>query len=154
MTARQKTWASSQCFGSVIIESGSGSSILGWLPIWIWIRTQSGSTVLMTTNWKKMIPIKWYFFIKKCKLLTPSPQLRTSKLQEKPSALKREHPALRNMKFLTFLYFWISFLPSWPDWIRIQSEYGSETLPLPYISSQQLLPTHAIYLYKSSLPGI
>jgi hypothetical protein len=27
---------------------------------------------------------------------------RTSKLQEKPSALKREHPALQNMKFLDF----------------------------------------------------
>ncbi len=26
----------------------------------------------------------------------------TSKLQEKPSALKREHPAVQNMKFLAF----------------------------------------------------
>jgi hypothetical protein len=32
---------------------------------------------------------------------------RTSKLHEKPSALKREHPALQNMKFLFFL--WVIF---------------------------------------------
>jgi hypothetical protein len=32
----------------------------------------------------------------------------TSKLQEKPSALKREHPALQNMKFLNFfLLLWV-----------------------------------------------
>ncbi len=55
----------------------------------------------------------------------------------KSSALKREHQALRNMKFLHFFYFCGSFLPSWiriwihwPDWIRIQSGSGSgsETL--------------------------
>jgi hypothetical protein len=32
------------------------------------------------------------------------------KLQEKPSALKREHPALQNMKFLYFFpYLWVIF---------------------------------------------
>jgi hypothetical protein len=39
------------------------------------------------------------------------------KLQEKPSALKKEHPALQNMKILYFFYFCGSFLPSW---IRIR----------------------------------
>jgi hypothetical protein len=34
------------------------------------------------------------------------PPLRTSKLQKKPSALKGEHPALQNKKFLNFSYFW------------------------------------------------
>jgi hypothetical protein len=29
----------------------------------------------------------------------------TPKLQEKPSALNREHPALKNMKFLLFFQF-------------------------------------------------
>jgi hypothetical protein len=44
------------------------------------------------------------FLIKNCTLLM-------SKLQEKPSSLKREHPALQKMKFnLTFL----------PSWIRIR----------------------------------
>jgi hypothetical protein len=38
--------------------------------------------------------------IKNCYLLIPRPPYRTSKLQEKPSALKRENPALQNMKFL------------------------------------------------------
>jgi hypothetical protein len=31
---------------------------------------------------------------------------RPSKLQEKSSALKKEHPALQNMKFLYFFLFW------------------------------------------------
>ncbi len=45
-------------------------------------------------------------------------QERTYKLQKKPSALKKEHQALQNMKFLNFLkYFCGSFLPSW---IRIR----------------------------------
>jgi hypothetical protein len=43
----------------------------------------------------------------------------TPKLQEKPSALKGEHPALQNMKILYFFYFCESFLPSWFR-IRIQ----------------------------------
>jgi hypothetical protein len=38
---------------------------------------------------------------------------------EKPSALKREHPALQNMKIFTFFYICGSFLPSWIR-IRIQ----------------------------------
>jgi hypothetical protein len=35
-------------------------------------------------------------------------------LQEKPSALKREHPVLKSIKILDFFfYFCVSFLPSW-----------------------------------------
>ncbi len=41
------------------------------------------------------------------------------KLHEKPSALKTEHPALQNMKFLYFFYFCGLFLPFWIP-IRIQ----------------------------------
>jgi len=56
-----------------------------------------------------------------------------SKLQKKPSALKRGHPTLQNMNFQKFFYFCGSFSPSWiqinwPDWIRIQSGSGSATL--------------------------
>jgi hypothetical protein len=41
-----------------------------------------------------------------------------SKLQKKPSALKRGHPTLKNMNFYKFFfYFCGSFLPSW---IRIR----------------------------------
>ncbi len=44
-----------------------------------------------------------------------------NKLQEKPSALKRGHPAIQNMKFLYLsFYFCGSFLPSWIR-IRISS---------------------------------
>ncbi len=38
--------------GSAFISSGSGSSILGWIPIQI--RIQSGSRAFMTKNWKKL----------------------------------------------------------------------------------------------------
>jgi hypothetical protein len=42
------------------------------------------------------------------------------KLQEKPSALKRAHPALKNMKFLNFfeiskLFLWVTFVLLDPD---------------------------------------
>ena len=85
-----------------------------------------------TQKLKKIYSWKSYiFFINNCNLPIPSPPWRTSKLQKKPSALKREHPALQNRKFLNFFYFCGSFLLSWiririririhwPDWIRIQ----------------------------------
>ncbi len=84
--------------------------------------------------------------IKNCNLLIPRPPSRTSKLQEKPSDLKREHPAPQNMKFLTFFYFCGSFLPFWvririhitnPDlmtWLNpdpIQLSYGSGAILTP-----------------------
>jgi hypothetical protein len=47
-----------------------------------------------------------FFLIKNCNLLMSKPQ-------EKPSALKREHPAVQRMKFSTFFYVCGSFLPSW-----------------------------------------
>jgi hypothetical protein len=38
------------------------------------------------------------------------------KLQEKPSVLKREHPALNNMKILDFfLFLWVTFALLDPD---------------------------------------
>ncbi len=52
------------------------------------------------------------------------PTLRTSKLQEKPSDLKREYPALRKMKFLYFLKFflflWVIFVLLDPIWNQIR----------------------------------
>ncbi len=92
--------------------------ILGWIPI----RIQSGSRVFMTKYWKKFTAEK--FLIKNYNLPIPRPPYRTSKLQKKPSALKRKHPALQNMKFLNFFYFCGSFLPSWihdPLRIRIRN---------------------------------
>ncbi len=51
--------------------------------------------------------------IKNQNLLISRPPDRTSKLQKKPSALKREHAALQNMKFLNFFYFYGSFSSCW-----------------------------------------
>jgi hypothetical protein len=49
-----------------------------------------------------------------------------SKLQEKPSALKREHPALQKMKFINFvLCLWVTFALLVPD---PDSESGSTDL--------------------------
>jgi hypothetical protein len=44
-----------------------------------------------------------FFVLKNCNLLIPRPPLRT--LQEKPSALKREYPALQSMKIPYFFLF-------------------------------------------------
>ncbi len=83
----------------------------------------------MTKNWTDL-PLKiffFYFLIKNCNLLIPRPPqdvIVQARLQEKPSALKIEHPALQNMRSLNFFFYLCgTFLPSW---IRIQ--YGSETL--------------------------
>jgi hypothetical protein len=78
------------------------------------------------------------------------------KLKEKPSALKKEHPALPNMKILYFFYFCGSFLPSWIR-IRIRNlnadpdpatqinadpcGSGSETLP----NSQQRTQIYLLF---------
>jgi hypothetical protein len=54
----------------------------------------------------------------------------------KPSALKREHPALQNMKFKFFLFLWVIFAlldPGDPD-----SKSGSESTDLIKITFQEL----------------
>ncbi len=57
-----------------------------------------------------------------------------SKLQDKPSALKREHPTLQNMKFLNvFCYFCRSFLPSW---IRIRKFFERALLKMFFSTTQ------------------
>jgi hypothetical protein len=44
------------------------------------------------------------------------PPERTSKIQKKPSALKREHPAFQSIKFLNFfLLLWVIFVFLDPD---------------------------------------
>ncbi len=69
----------------------------------------------MTKHWKK-ITADNFFLIKNYNLLFSRPP-KPSKLRKKPSALKREHPALQNMKFRNFVYFCGPFLLSW---IRIR----------------------------------
>jgi hypothetical protein len=79
-----------------------------------------------------------------------------SKLQEEPSVLKREHPALLNMKFLNvFLFCWVIFafpdpiLNSDPDpltclnsdTIRIRNTGGDKlTIMYPYLRHTGTLP--------------
>jgi hypothetical protein len=67
---------------------------------------------------KKIFSIKEikFFWIINYNLPIPRPPERTSKLQKKPSALKRKHLALQNMKFLIFfLFLWVIFSLLDPD---------------------------------------
>ncbi len=69
--------------------------------------------MLMTKNWENLQWKKLYFFDKKLQYYLSLGLLFTPKPQKKPSSLKREHPALRNIKCFTFYYFCRWFLPSW-----------------------------------------
>ncbi len=69
------------------------------------IRIGSGSGI----SWQKIVKFKiWKFNI-----FFSRPPWRTSKLQEKLLAIKREHPALQNIQIFLFGFFL-------PFWIRIQ----------------------------------
>ncbi len=83
-------------------QYGSGSSILG----------QCGSMVWMSKNCKNFIEEK------NANLVIPRPPRGPSKQQRKPSALKREHPALKKCKFLIFFYFCV--LSSVPVLFKLQ----------------------------------
>jgi hypothetical protein len=131
---------------SISSESGSGSVSNPDPGVW-WPQTE-----------EKKIQLKiflTFFLIKNCNLLMP-------KLQEKPSALKREHLALQKWNLWTFSYVCGSFLPSWiririanpdpwtqlnPDPIRIQSGSGSTTLgPDPDVSKNVADQEHCFIL--------
>ncbi len=91
-------------FRTGLIDSGSGSNILGWIPI-------PGSRVFMTENLDKFTAGKfllYIFWIKNCNLLIPRPPYRTSKLQEAFSPQKRTL-ALQNMKFLNFIFIFVGY---------------------------------------------
>jgi hypothetical protein len=66
------------------------------------------------------------------------------KLQEKPSALEREHPALQNMTFLNI------FLFSYVIFALLDSDSDSESDLIEYGSGSSLttLKTNQILLYK------
>jgi hypothetical protein len=65
--------------------------------------------------------------IKNCYLFIPRPPGRTSKVQKKPPALRREHPALQNYKFLHFyLFLWFIFALQDPNPSN-QNQYGSSS---------------------------
>ncbi len=79
---------------------------------------------------KQQFFFSWY---QKLQFIIPRPLYRTSKLQEKPSVLKREHAALQKIKFLPFFFFEGLFcLPgagsSWPKSMRIQAQVIHNTV--------------------------
>jgi hypothetical protein len=73
----------------------------------LWIRIPDPDPGFDDLNLKKIYSWKFnfYFIIKNCNLPTPRAPYRTPKLQEKPSALKREHPAFQTIKILYFFIF-------------------------------------------------
>jgi hypothetical protein len=86
----------------------------------------------MTKNFEK-ITAEIFFWIKNYNLSIPWPPLRTSKLQKKPSTLKREHQALQNIKFLNFfLLLWVIFALVDPDPIGIRIRNPGMTIKYRY----------------------
>ncbi len=70
----------------------------------------------MTKNLKKFAAEKRIFFWNKLQFTYCMPPKRTHNLQEKPSALRKEHPARQNMKILYFfLNLWVIFAFMDPD---------------------------------------
>ncbi len=103
-----------QCFRSGFIDFGS----VGWIPIRIRIQSFDDQKLEKNLQLKKM----WY---QKFQYLSLGLH-KGGKLQEKPSALKREHSALQNIKFVNFFLFW------WVIFALLDSESrstGSNTDP-------------------------
>ncbi len=116
---------------------GSGSSILGWIPI----KIQGFGDQKLEKNIQ--LGKKLFFEDKKLQFTYPLPSVKDVQVTDEAFSSQKRHPALQNMKFLNFFYFCGSFWPSgsgsgfqtririhWPDWIRIQCGSGSETLPV------------------------
>jgi hypothetical protein len=89
---------------------GSGSATL--------IFPEEKNSVKMPTESCYRLKKKLIFFlqIRNCILLIPRPSFSTTKIQEKPSAFKREHPAFHSMNFSTFFcFFCVIFVLLDPD---------------------------------------
>jgi hypothetical protein len=80
----------------------------------------SGSGVLMTKYKNKKLQLKIFvlFFMKFSFPFGLHKERPSYSLQEKPSPLKREHPARQNVKFLNFSFCFRG--PSLLSWIRIR----------------------------------
>ncbi len=90
---------------------------------------------------KKKLKIFLIFVIKTCNLLISRPLWRMSKLQENPSAIKREHPALQKWDLLTFSYFEGHFCPPGSG-SGAPIEYGSIRATIESGSNQD--PQHCL----------
>jgi hypothetical protein len=137
-----------QCYGSGLIDSGSGSGISGWIPIRIRIRIGIQIHGFDDQQWEKIYSWKnLIFFLPKIAIYL---SLGLHKERQATEEAFSPHPALQTMRFLNFFYSCGPFLPSWvqipypeldpnpepytyqiririqwPDWNRIQSESGT-----------------------------
>ncbi len=120
------------------VSSGYLYSVF-WIRIhWVWFliqhcRLNANSDPDPGFWWPKIgknLQLDNFFYIKNCYLLIPGPPKRMSKLQEKPAVLKREHPTFQNIKFLNFVLFVGSFLPSWIRFCPPGSGSGSGSTDL------------------------
>jgi len=59
---------------------------------------------------EKTAEFLYIFFDQNCNSHIPRPSQRLSKLQEKPSAFRREHPALQMMKLINCFLLFYTFL--------------------------------------------
>ncbi len=113
----------------------------------------------MTKNCK-ILQLKNHIFCRKKLLVTefvfiPRPPWRASKLQDRPSALKREHKALQNMDIFSLFYFFIFLwvilaLLTFPMWIRVQTgknQCGPKRIRIH--NNQWLTIKHLILPYTS-----
>ncbi len=108
---------------------------------WFRIRLQE---IGKNNSFKKNI----LFWSKSSKYLSLGLLTRQEKLKVKPSALKREHPALQKMKFINFfLFLWVTF----PSCIRNSNPDPDPRTPLnPDPDSQHyILMEKTFYLYPT-----
>ncbi len=101
-----------QCFGSGFIESGSGSSILGWKPI-----------LIQGFLWSKipknlLLKIFFIFFGSKIAIYLPLGLHKGCKSYRR--SLQTSKEIIQHFRTWNFFYFCRSFLPSW-TWIRISN---------------------------------
>jgi hypothetical protein len=93
-----------------------------WLRTVLWVSIGS-MRILMQGFLEQnshILQLKKFIFFKTCNIFIPRPQPTTSKLQEKPLALKKERPALKTKQFYLLLFLYESFLPTWTQiWIHI-----------------------------------
>jgi hypothetical protein len=122
MKITHNKWVSHRSLNGKGPEPATKSGIVQLLTrVWIFPNCGSGSRIVekfkKIYNWKN-----WIFFWKKLQFNGPKASIKdaqaTGEVLKKPSALKKEHPALQN---IYFFYICRSFLPSL---IRIRIQHA------------------------------
>ncbi len=131
-------WRLHQCFGSVFIFSGSGSRGWGWRPIRIRIQSFNDQKLKKNYSWKKVK----FFFDQKLQFTYPKASIKNVQVTEEAYSSQMRPSNTSKREFLKKISTFVGhFCPPgsgsgsriririhWPDWIRIQSGSGSETL--------------------------